>query len=218
VTKSKSLPPDALALLGHELRTPLNAVIGFADAMRTETFGPLPAPYAEHARIIHEAGRRLLAIVDEMVAVADAEGSGWAHRPDRFDPRRLAEDTVALLVPRARSATIQLVVNAEASPAEVVADRRSLGQILVNLIDNALKFTAPGGFVSVTLSRTGDALTLAVADSGAGTPPPDPPARPGLGLRLVRALTARHGGSVRMERNNAGGVTVAVELPLGLEA
>ncbi len=203
-------PPDALALLAHELRTPLNALIGYAEAMRLQAFGPLAAPYDAHADVIHRAALHLLALVDDMTDIGHAEAGLWRGRSERLDPAVLASEAVELLAPRAAAAGVRLETVAEPGLIAVQADRRALRQILFNVLDNALKFAGAGGQVRLTVSREGADLRLTVIDGGGGGGSPGG----GLGLRLVKALCAAHGGTLVLESAAEGGMTAVVTLPV----
>jgi cell cycle sensor histidine kinase DivJ len=220
-------PEAPLALLAHELRTPLGALIGYAEAMRGQVFGPLPAPYDAQAAVILEAARHLLALVDDMTDISAAEAGMWSGRRERFDAGALARGALALFAPRAAAAGVRTAADIDAAPLEVVADRRALGQILANLWDNALKFAAPDGEAIMTVRREGAVLFLAVTDSGPGDGAASAAGRDlagrslgrsrgqgGLGLRLVEALCAAHGGVLSLDRPKAGGFAATVRLPI----
>jgi signal transduction histidine kinase len=215
-TDTRSAPaPEAHALLGHELRTPLNALIGYADAMRRQTFGPLPPPYDEHAATIHGAAQHLLSLVNDMSDIARAEAGGWSGARERFDPRVLTDEVVTLLSPRALTAGVDLHFNVPDDRDDVLADRRAVTQILINLIDNALKFTAKGGEVRIDLAKEGGDLRLTVANTGASDGVPaaaSPPKGMGIGLRLVRVLCSEHGGSLTIADLAEGGFMATVRL------
>ena len=214
---SDSTSPAAptLALLSHELRTPLTALIGFADAMQLQTFGPLAAPYDEYASIIHRAARHLLAIVDQISEVTRTEAGAWSNTPERFDPATLLEELIALLEPRAAAAGVTLGGAHSTGGSDVVADRRALTQILLNLLDNALKFTGAGGEIRVDLMRDGGDLQLTVTNTGprkGATPLPSPAEGAGLGLRIVRALCAQQKGTLTITNHGEGGHRATVHL------
>ncbi len=207
---SQEPKPQRIALLGHELRTPLNAIIGYAEAMTLETFGPLPAPYGEHAATLHRAAVHLLTLVDDLTDQAQAESGVWAGARTTFDPVTLAEDVAGLLRPRARNSLVTLTVTGEGGLGMAHGDRRAMRQILLNLLDNALKFTAQGGEIRVDLSGEADVLCLDVRDTGGAAGEQGP----GLGLRLVRALAGAQGGAVEMTPISDAGMMVSVRLPI----
>ena len=208
--------PHPLALLSHELRTPLNAVLGYADAMRIEAFGPLPEPYKEQAGVIHAAASHLLAVVDAMAAVGAAESG---DRPlalellGSADLERLLSDAIDLLGPKARSLNLELRATAAGAAAVGVrADRVALTQILLNLIDNAVKFTPPGGTIMLGVGRAGgDALLTVESGGGAGAPAGAP--GPGLGLRLAQVHVEAMGGRLTLDISTRRGARAAVRFP-----
>jgi cell cycle sensor histidine kinase DivJ len=218
--QTRSAPdPDALALLSHELRTPLNALIGYAEAMSAQTFGPLPAPYVQPAEIIRRAALHLSALVDDFAEAAHAGAAPWSHRPERIDPRGLAEEAIGLLSRRAARQGVALRGDLAAAPEALVADRRALSQILINLLDNALKHTGAGGEVILTMARDGADLRIVVDDSGASraeTGEGDSDGQ-GLGFALSHALCALHGGALALAPNARGGMTATARLPVNAE-
>jgi cell cycle sensor histidine kinase DivJ len=228
-------PPDQatvrlLAELSHELRTPLGAIIGFADAMRAQTFGPLNETYAEHAALIGAAGRHLLGLTDDLADMAGAQAGRLEITPEAFDAAQAITEAVRLMWGQAGERGVDLTAALPSEPLMVMADRRRLRQIVFNLVANALKFTPAGGSVSVTAgARDGD-LTLAVADTGVGIAEGDLAGLGqayrqagdaehramgvGLGLWLARAFAEAHGGTVRIQSAPGAGTTVSVRLPV----
>jgi signal transduction histidine kinase len=155
-----------LATMSHELRTPLNAVIGFSEALVDEVD---PQNVKEFARTILEAGRHLLSLIDEVLAVAQA-GAGALHMELRplFMPSIL-ESTLRLMRPAAEAAEVSLSLAPLPDLPRARADERRLRQILLNLIANALKFTPAGGSVTLGASLPQpDMLEITVSDTGIG--------------------------------------------------
>jgi signal transduction histidine kinase len=197
--------PESLLRLGHELRTPLTALIGYAEAMEHEIFGALPAPYPDHAATIVKAARQVLALVDDMTA-----DGGWRPRRERIDAAALARDALTLFAPRAVAARVALRSNIPTQGLMITADRRAMCQILNNLLDNALNFTAADGEVTLTLDDERGELRLRLWDSGGGEAPPGQ----GLGLEIVREICDAHGGRFELAATPRGSVAT-VWLPLG---
>jgi len=220
VTSNVRREAHPFALLGHELRTPLNAVLGYADAMRCEVFGPLPAPYKDQAAAIHAAASHLLALVEAMTALDAAETGARPLDLERLDGEaleRLIADAVRLLSPRATGAMVEITAPAGGAVSiDIRIDRLALSQILINLIDNAVRFTCPGGVVAIGVERVGVDVRLTVENGGgAGAAPGG--AGSGLGLRHARALSEAMGGSLDLQVSSDGQARAIVRLPAIME-
>jgi two-component system cell cycle sensor histidine kinase PleC len=227
--KAKS---EFLANMSHELRTPLNAVNGFSEIMVGELFGPLgDARYKEYAQDILNSGQHLLALINDILDMAKIEAGKLNLK---FEPIRIedvAEDAVRLIRNRAESAGLELVLDLPVLP-EVEADYRSIKQVMLNLLSNALKFTPRGGQVILSADADlGDRIRIAVRDTGIGISAEDLErlAKPfeqiesqhsktqqgtGLGLALTKSLVEMHQGMLKMESAPGEGTTVSVVLPL----
>jgi len=221
-----------LASMSHELRTPLNAIIGFSDTMVMEIFGPLSDRYKSYAGDIRQSGEHLLALINDVLDLSRLDaGQGELHE-EEFDIGNLVDESLRMLVGEAQKAQITLVTDLEARP-RVVADKRRIKQIIINLVSNALKFTAAGGQVRIACRLMPDGgLALAVSDNGIGIAPEDIPkvmerfgqvdspqqrkhTGTGLGLPLSRQLAQLHGGDLTLESAVNVGTTVTVTLPAG---
>jgi cell cycle sensor histidine kinase DivJ len=223
-----------LANMSHELRTPLNAVLGFSDIMRQRIFGPMPDRYGDYADNIHQAGRHLLDLINDLLDVAKIEAERYALTLERIDARETISAAMALVRVHAEEKGVSLSSVLPAEPLEVSADRRALKQIALNLLSNAVKFTPAGGSVTVTAEASGPDLEMVVADTGVGIAPEDVRrlGRPfeqaggveqrrqgtGLGLSLVRAFAELHGGRMTIESTLGEGTAVTVRLPVALVA
>jgi cell cycle sensor histidine kinase DivJ len=219
-----------LANMSHELRTPLNAIMGFADIMKQKLFGPMPDRYADYPELIHESGGHLLELINDVLDVSKIEAERFELSLEDFDAREAINATLRLMRGQADRAGVHLRGVVPREPLEVMADRRALKQIALNLISNALKFTPKDGAVTVTVQAAGRDLELIVADTGAGIGAEDLTrlGRPyeqagdsaqrargtGLGLSLVRAMAELHGGEMRIESVLGEGTTVIVRMPV----
>jgi PAS domain S-box-containing protein len=221
-----------LANMSHELRTPLNAVIGFTDLMRQQMFGALGSErYEEYATLIYDSGQLLLDLISDMLDMAKIEAGKLELNLERVDLTGTIDDCVRLLRARAETAGLELHVHRPPAPVSLVADRRALKQVLLNLLTNAIKFTPAGGDVIVTFYSDGACAKIGVRDTGIGIPAHELPrlGRPfeqvcgdpmlaksgtGLGLALVRALVEKHGGQMRIESEEGIGTEVSVDFPL----
>ncbi|KQW82358.1 histidine kinase [Brevundimonas sp. Root1279] len=219
-----------LANMSHELRTPLNAVLGFSDIMRQRLFGPMPERYATYVDNIHEAGGHLLDLINDVLDVSKIEAERYVLTLERFDARETVSAAIALVRVGAEDKGVTLSGVLPADVLEVSADRRALKQMALNLMSNAVKFTPPGGSVTVTIEAVGPELEMVVADTGVGIAPEDVArlGRPfeqagemeqrrqgtGLGLSLVRAFAELHGGRMSIESTLGEGTAVTVRLPV----
>jgi cell cycle sensor histidine kinase DivJ len=211
-TQSSARRDRYLAHLAHELRTPLTAVIGYADAMRARTFGPLDDRYAEYAAIIGDAGRHMLMLAEDLLARARLGEPGEAPVVERFDPAEPVAWAVRVLALEAEAAGVTLRSVFPASSPEMVSDRRALTQMVVNLLANAIRHTPAGGAVSVILEVQEEGVVeLTVSDTGTGMAPGSQTA--GLGLRLVRELVEAQGGTVGFAGAPGGGTVATIRLP-----
>lgn len=226
VNENAGVGPRYLAELAHELKTPLNAIIGFADVMRQSIFGKLPDKYADYVETIHQSGNHMLELVSNMLDISRIRAGGYTIKPEVIDARVVVTETVQMMRDAAREAGVSLIAPGAPEPLRVRADKTALKQILTNLIVNGLKYTPPGG--SVTVRADGNSsLLLTVADTGVGIPKDalervlkpfeqGASAKPGagLGLAVVRGLAQLHGGAVTIESPPGLGATVTVTLPV----
>jgi len=165
-----------LASMSHELRTPLNAIIGFTGTVLMRLPGPLNAAQEHQLRLVQTSGKHLLSIINDLLDLAKIESGRVQIALDAVDCRRVADEVVQSLQPLADSKRIALRVEASGTaPAVATADRRALGQILINLVNNAIKFT-DSGEVRVCLfppDVAGEPLRIEVRDTGSGIPETD---------------------------------------------
>nr|WP_317208262.1 HAMP domain-containing sensor histidine kinase [Rhizobium halophilum] len=220
-----------LAAVSHELRTPLNAILGFSDVLAGEYFGRLETDrQKEYVGLIRQSGAHLLSVVNTMLDMSKIEAGRYELLAEPFPIGDVVESCRAMLDLQARSKGVTLTARTAKGLGEVVADRRAVKQILINLAGNAIKFTEAGGFVSLDATLSGDALVLTVSDTGIGiaedklatigqpfTQVQDDYTRQyegtGLGLALVKGLVALHGGLFHIESRAGEGTVVTVTLP-----
>jgi signal transduction histidine kinase len=219
------LKSEFVASMSHELRTPLNALIGFAEILANRYFGPLNTRQLDYARAILDSAQQLASLVDDILDLATIESGHIALERAAVDVAGLLRAVTGLAREQARRRGLELTLHCSPEIGSIEADPRRLRQALFNLVSNAIKFTAPGGAVSVAAERRGGELLLSVADSGTGVPLPPRddklaplaggtgPAAAGVGLALVRNLVERHGGAVAVELVPPRGVRVTCRLP-----
>ena len=140
-----------LATMSHELRTPLNAIIGFSEMLTKEDSLMIDASRRhEYAQLINESGHHLLSVVNGILDMSKIETGNFEITPEPFAPRQVIEDCCELLALKAREAEIELVASLPSDLPEIVADKRALNQIMLNLVSNAIKFTDRGGKMTVS--------------------------------------------------------------------
>ncbi|HET7085227.1 MAG TPA: HAMP domain-containing sensor histidine kinase [Rhizomicrobium sp.] len=221
---------EFLANMSHELRTPLNAIIGFSDTMRSRLFGPMHARYEEYAGLINESGQHLLNLISDILDLSKIEAGKFVLDPQPVHLGETAAYCLDLTRRRAEENGVTLTADVPDTLPELIADPRSMKQILLNLLSNAVKFTPAGGTVALSAQAQGAWLHLSVRDTGIGIPAKtlarigqafeqadNDPMRAregtGLGLALVKALVERHGGQIKIASREGLGTTVSVELP-----
>ena len=228
--------PD-LAKLGHELRTPLSAIAVLSEIMRDERLGRLDDPrYRGYAADIHESARHAMSLLSGYLDAGtgantdDRASSGQAMDFIELDIRELTLSAVSAFAPLAERSGVVLQATSPPSLPHLIADRRSVRQMLDNLMANALKFTPPGGRITVSLSyAVGGPIVLAVTDTGdgmtaaelararSGAAAPEPLRRrsggTGYGLPLVRALATASGAIVEIDSELRTGSRIAITFP-----
>jgi PAS domain S-box-containing protein len=166
-SKQKS---EFLARMSHELRTPLNAILGFSDVMRKGEFGKLGNErYEGYANDIHTSGEYLLSLVNDLLDLSKVEAGKLELNFTSVDLGGVIDNCIKLMQNEATGARVVLRKSIAAGLPQVVADQRSLKQVMLNLISNAIKFTDPGGQVIISARMTDNGeLLLAVSDTGVG--------------------------------------------------
>jgi len=221
---------DFFALVSHELRTPLTAILGYVELLVSDDAAAFPAEHARHLEVIERNARRLVRQVGDLLFAAQVDGAPLLLEPGEVDLDALVRDAVELARCRAEEADVTLTTELE-PVGRCVGDRDRLAQVLDNLLLNALKFTPPGGHVTVRLVDEGGRARIEVADTGIGIAEQDLPhlfdrfyrARDaigrsvpglGLGLTIVRTVIEGHGGSVTVRSRPGAGATFTVLLPV----
>lgn len=225
---------EFLANMSHELRTPLNAIIGFSEIMQNQLFGPLGAEkYKDYAEDINSSGQHLLAVINDVLDMSKIEAGKMSLELSQFDLNEAVTETLRMVSGRAQNSQVTLEAGQADLPL-IVADRRAVKQVLLNLLTNGIKFTPAGGTVSIALLQdtATRSIQVEVRDTGIGIDQKDIEkiGRPfeqvdnnylkthegtGLGLALSRSLVALHGGQLMIESEPGEGTCVTVTLPLG---
>ena len=222
-----------LANMSHELRTPLNAIIGFSEIISGQLFGAVGnAKYVDYASDILKSGKHLLDIITSVLDLAKSEVRKLHLNPETVDLRRVMDDCVVMMSEPFARARLRFNVSRPDESLAVMGEPAKLRQILLNLLSNALKFTDPGGTVTMqaALSPTGR-YEIRISDTGIGmseaeieialAPFGQVDSRlarryegTGLGLPLTKVFVELHGGTLTVNSQPEAGTTVTVSFPI----
>jgi signal transduction histidine kinase len=224
---------DVLAKVSHEIRTPINAIIGFADMMLDEQYGPIGHErYTGYLRDIKSSGMHIVSLVNDLLDLSKVEAGMLDLEFAETRLNDVVEQCAAIMQSQASRDNVILRTSLAHNLPPVVADIRSIRQILLNLLSNAIKFTNAGGHVIVSTIYADDgAVELRVRDTGTGmseediakalepyrqstTTGPDHPNRgSGIGLPLTRALAEANRARFAIDSTPGDGTTVRVSFP-----
>ena len=168
--KASATKSDFLAKVSHEIRTPLNSIIGFAEVMLEERFGPIGNErYRDYLKDIRGAGDHVVALINDLLDLAKIEQGKLELSFADLNLNELVQDAVTLMQPQANRERIIIRTSLGPGLRPVVADARALRQVVLNLLSNSIKFTGGGGqvIVSTAQSDSGD-VVLRVRDTGIG--------------------------------------------------
>jgi signal transduction histidine kinase len=223
---------EFLANVSHELRTPLNAIIGFSEIIKEGIFGPVQPPqYHEYARDIHDSGRHLLSLINDILDLSKVEAGKYEMQEAVIDVAEVVESSLRLVRERAEETGVHLVKDIAPGLPPLLADSRGVKQVLLNLLSNAVKFTKRGGQVEVR-AFVGDDRTLRieVSDTGIGMTEEGLALAmipfgqvdstfsrryegTGLGLPLTKRLIELHNGDLEVTSEVDVGTAVTVIFP-----
>jgi PAS domain S-box-containing protein len=221
---------DLLAKISHEIRTPLNAILGFAEVMLEERFGPVGNDrYKEYLKDVHASGSHVISLVNDLLDLAKIEAGRLELSFTGVGLNDLVSSCVALLQPQAARDRIVMRMSFAPKLPPVVADERSMRQIVLNLVSNAIKFTDAGGQVIVSTAMTDRGeVAFRVRDTGIGMTPEEVEAAlepfrqlatsrkrggTGLGLPLTKALVEANRGALQISSRPSEGTLVEVIFP-----
>jgi signal transduction histidine kinase len=220
-----------LANMSHELRTPLNAVLGFADLLKANLYGPLNQRQSEYVSHIQGSGRHLLELINDVLDVSRLDLNAYELKPQPIDVIEAVAAGVRTLSVAAAQKGVQMRVAMPEHLPTVEADERALKQILLNLLSNAVKFTPGGGSVEIAAALRDDGgLAVTVTDTGIGIAANDiarlfQPFQQadnvrrgnsegtGLGLAISRRLMEKHGGTLDLESEQGKGTRAIAVFP-----
>jgi signal transduction histidine kinase len=226
---ASSAKSDFLAKISHEIRTPLNSIIGFSEVMMNEQFGSIGNErYREYLKDIHSSGGHLLSLINDLLDLSKIEAGKLPLTFSTVALNDLTAQCVATMQPQANRARI--IIRTALTPAlpQVVADVRSVRQIVLNLLSNSLKFTSAGGqvIVSTALNDSGE-VVLRVRDTGVGMTEKEiatalepfrqlstsPRGGTGLGLPLTKAMAEANRARFHLSSAPKEGTLVEITFP-----
>ena len=221
---------DMLARISHELRTPLSAILGFAEVMVEERFGPIGNPrYQDYLRDIHSSGHHLLSLVNDLLDLAKIEAGKFDLDFTAVDANATVKAALGMIHPDAERNRVFVRSSLTIGLPKIVADERTLRQVVLNLLSNAVKFTEAGGQVIVTTGLTEDGeVVLRIRDTGVGMDSEDiktaleffrqtaagrKAGGTGLGLPLTKALTEANRASFSIKSDRGRGTLIEITFP-----
>jgi PAS domain S-box-containing protein len=233
LARASRLKDAFLASMSHELRTPLNSILGLSESLVTGLHGPLNDKQTRYLELVGTSGRHLLSLINDILDLAKIESG---QQELECEPCRLSDlcnGSIQLVAPMAAKRRQELSCEVTAPDLRLHADARRLKQVLVNLLGNAVKFTPEGGRLGLRVHATRDDVRFEIWDRGIGISATDLPRLftpfqqldsrlsrqyegTGLGLSLVKQLTALHGGRVEVASRSGEGSTFTVILPASL--
>jgi signal transduction histidine kinase len=242
LVRATRLKDEFLANMSHELRTPLNAILGMTEAVLDEIFGPINEQQRKSLQTVERSGSHLLELINDILDVAKIESGQIELDCTAISVSHLCQSSLAFIKQQALKKRIQLEISQlPINIPDLFADERRIRQVLINLLNNAVKFTPEGGQITLEVSqisqtlKSGDLepqhfLRIAVIDTGIGIAAENIPklfqpfiqidsalnrqyTGTGLGLSLVKRLVELHGGNVELTSELGVGSCFAIELP-----
>ena len=227
---ASALKSDFLAKVSHEIRTPLNAILGFAEVIMEERFGPIGNErYKDYLKDIHSSGVHVMSLVNDLLDLSKIEAGKLELTFGSVDANRIVSECISLMQPQANRARVIIRSSLAQRLPNIVADERSLRQIVLNLLSNAVKFNEAGGqvIVSTALTDAGHAV-IRIRDTGIGMSDSElqvamEPFRQiatarraggtGLGLPLTKALVEANRASFTIKSKQNDGTLIEVAFP-----
>jgi two-component system phosphate regulon sensor histidine kinase PhoR len=216
----ENIRKDFVANVSHELRTPVTVIKGYAEALLDGIITENPEQAAKFISIIQNHSDRLTALLTDLLSLSELESANFRLQLQQTPLEACLRRACSLLAEKTAAKSINMVLPSKPLQA-VIADQGRLEQVLVNLLDNAVKYTPAGGWIAVLVSDENENVRIAVQDSGFGVPPESIPrlferfyrvdsgrsrdeGGTGLGLAIVKHIVQLHGGTVRAENNRDG--------------
>lgn len=234
ISEADRLKTEFLSAMSHELRTPLNSIIGFTGILRMGIAGALSDEQKKQLNMVNDSAQHLLHLINDLLDLSRIESGRAELSDDQFDVREVVAETLAVVTPLASRKQLLLVNACQDSAMAVQSDRRKVYQILLNLVNNAVKFSDHGEIV-VSCEATAQYWQICVSDQGIGIKPENLPALfqafhqidgsarrvyegTGLGLYLSKRLVEMLGGDIFVSSELGKGSRFCFTLPRIIEA
>lgn len=221
---------EFVSLASHQLRTPLSAINWYAEMLLAGDAGEINDEQREYLNEVYQGNQRMVDLINSLLNVSRLELGTFAVDPEDTDVLALAESVLSELAPQIKERSITLTKHFDTTIPHLFADPKLVRMVVQNLASNAVKYTPPGGAVTVTIGQTSDAVAIDVQDTGLGIPQADQykifsklfratNAREsdtdgtGLGLYIVKSVVEHAGGTIRFSSTEGKGTTFYVRLP-----
>lgn len=221
---SEQIKNDFISSVSHELRTPLTAIKGWSETLEG---GYDPESFQKGMKVITGETKRLEQMVEDLLDFSRIQSGHFSLQFTTMDVIAELEDALLIYNDKAKKENISLSYNEPEFMCAVMGDKNRLRQVFINIIDNALKYTEPGGSIDVVAEKNDSAVIVAVSDTGAGIAPEDlskvkqkfykankTKHGSGIGLAVADEIVTRHGGTLDIESELGKGTTVTIILPL----
>jgi len=229
---SSRIKSEILEKMAHELRTPLNAILGFNELMRTKKMGELNEKQELYVNGISDGANHLLCIINDILDFVKVESGENLHISiESFLAPEAIDQTLAFLSERTGHKNIIIKKEIDPELGTISADKIRFGQILLNLLDNAIKFSKPhGGTILITARKAGDMAQFSICDTGIGIREADmvnifslfcradsgrSRKYGGIGLAVIKQLVEQHGGRIWVQSKYGEGTTFTFTMPIG---
>jgi PAS domain S-box-containing protein len=217
--------------VSHELRTPITSIMGYTELLEEGAYGELPGGALDAVRRMASNSTRLMTLISELLTLSRIDADGIGAADAEVDLTQVVRTALAVISPTVARRDVALTVSAPPHPVITRGDRDMLERVVINLTENAVKFTPDGGRVEVLLMEEGIDAVVSVSDTGIGVPAHEQKrlfdrffrsslaqkeAIPGsgLGLSIAHTIIEKHGGSLRVTSTEGVGSTFRVTLPL----
>lgn len=221
---SEQIKNDFISSVSHELRTPLTAIKGWSETLES---GYDPQTFRKGMKVITGETNRLEQMVEELLDFSRIQSGHFTLQLTTIDVIAELEDALLIYNDKAKKENIILSYNEPEFMCAVVGDKNRLRQVFINIIDNALKYTEPGGSIEVIAEKNDSAVIISVSDTGAGIAPEDlskvkqkfykankTKHGSGIGLAVADEIITMHGGLLDIESELGKGTKVTITLPL----